>query len=56
MIKAFVSAWRRAFDFRGKSTRKEYWYFLLADVLFVVALDLVKNIFASASLSLYSTL
>ena len=29
MIKSYLSAWKKSFDFKGKSTRKEYWQFLI---------------------------
>ena len=36
MIKSYLSAWRKSFDFKGKSTRKEYWqYLILNSILFV---------------------
>ncbi|HBO5486589.1 TPA: DUF805 domain-containing protein, partial [Pseudomonas aeruginosa] len=25
MIKAYIDFWKRAFDFRGRSTRPDYW-------------------------------
>ena len=29
MIRSYLSAWKKSFDFKGKSTRKEYWQFLI---------------------------
>ena len=29
MIKSYISAWKRSFDFKGRSTRKEYWQFVI---------------------------
>tara|TARA_B100000073_G_scaffold199012_1_gene164766 strand:+ start:296 stop:799 length:504 start_codon:yes stop_codon:yes gene_type:complete len=29
MIKSYLSAWKKSFDFKGKTTRKEYWQFLI---------------------------
>ncbi|MBO8204146.1 DUF805 domain-containing protein [Prochlorococcus marinus] len=29
MIKNYLSAWQKPFNFQGKSTRKEYWQFLI---------------------------
>ena len=26
MIKAYIDFWKRAFDFRGRSTRPDYWW------------------------------
>ena len=33
MIKSYLSAWKRSFDFKGKSTRKEYWQFLIFNAI-----------------------
>lgn len=33
MIKSYLSAWKRSFDFKGKSTRKEYWQFLISNTI-----------------------
>ena len=38
MLKSYISAWKRSFDFQGKSTRKEYWYFvILNSIIFLIA-------------------
>ena len=29
MLKSYLSAWKKSFNFKGKSTRKEYWQFLI---------------------------
>ena len=29
MLTSYISAWKRPFDFKGKSTRKEYWQFVI---------------------------
>ena len=33
MIKAYIDFWKRAFDFRGRSTRSDYWWFFLANII-----------------------
>jgi uncharacterized membrane protein YhaH (DUF805 family) len=45
MIDAFTSAWQRSFDYEGRSSRPDYWWFVLANnilflVLFVLGLSL----------------
>ena len=37
MLKSYITAWKKPFDFQGKSTRKEYWYFVILNsiVLFI---------------------
>ena len=29
MFKSYFTAWKKAFKFQGRSTRKDYWFFLL---------------------------
>ena len=33
MIDAYKKLWTKAFDFRGRSTRKDYWWGALANLL-----------------------
>ena len=33
MIKAYIDFWKRAFDFSGRSTRPDYWWFFLANII-----------------------
>ena len=33
MLKSYLSAWKKPFNFRGKSTRKEYWQFLILNAI-----------------------
>ena len=41
MIKSYLSAWKKSFDFKGKSTRKEYWQYLILNSIIFVFLFLV---------------
>ena len=36
MLKSYLSAWKKPFNFRGKSTRKEYWQFLILNAIILV--------------------
>ncbi len=38
MFRAYISAYRRYFDFKGRSSRKEYWGFFVGNVLIVALL------------------
>ena len=38
MLKSYLSAWKKPFNFRGKSTRKEYWQFLILNAIILVFL------------------
>lgn len=33
LINAFQSAWKRSFDYTGRSNRGDYWWFALANIL-----------------------
>ena len=44
LISAFSSAWKRSFDYTGRSDRGDYWWFVLANVIISVVLLLTSNI------------
>lgn len=41
MIEAFISGWQRSFDYSGRSSRGDYWWFALANVIVAVVLMIV---------------
>ena len=41
LISAFTSAWQKSFDYSGRSSRGDYWWFFLANFLVTVALNLL---------------
>ena len=47
-MKYYFAAWRKSFDFKGRSTRKEYWIFFLVDfILFPISftfLNILQNL------------
>ena len=43
MFKSYFTAWKKAFKFQGRSTRKDYWFFMLIN-FFIVLLFLIVNI------------
>ena len=47
MIKSYLSAWRKSFDFKGKSTRKEYWQYLILNSIIFVFFFLVPFVVAN---------
>ena len=58
LIDYFVKAWQRSFDYTGRSTRPEYWWFYLAYLLVAVLLavlsglsDLVAKLFSLYALA-----
>ena len=38
MIKAYIDFWKRAFDFRGRSTRPDFWWTYLVNVIIMTIL------------------
>tara|TARA_B100000482_G_scaffold169640_1_gene135629 strand:+ start:219 stop:638 length:420 start_codon:yes stop_codon:yes gene_type:complete len=56
VLKSYFVAWRKSFDFKGRSTRKDYWIFFLIDTILFpiifVFLNVVQNLLIN--LSLYS--
>ncbi len=44
MIKSFISAWKRAFDFKGKTSRKDFWFYQLVSTVLFVVLNVTQNL------------
>ena len=43
MFKSYFTAWKKAFKFQGRSTRKDYWFFVLIN-FFIGLLLLILNV------------
>ena len=43
LINAFTSAWKRSFDYTGRSDRGDYWFFVLASFLILLVLNIVGS-------------
>ena len=41
LLTSFTQAWSRSFDFKGVTIRKDYWYFILGNTLFGIALSIL---------------
>ena len=54
MLNYYVSAWKRPFDFKGRSNRKEYWYFNLLSIFPFIFINLLSSLLNTVSLSLLS--
>jgi len=39
----YLDAFRRAFDFRGRTSRKAYWYFVLYHIIITIILSLISH-------------
>lgn len=44
MISAFKSFWKNAFNFRGRATRSEYWFFMLDNIIIAFILGFIMGI------------
>ena len=51
MIKAYIDFWKRAFDFSGRSTRPDFWWAYLVNVIIITILTVFV---ARKNLPLYS--
>ena len=49
MLKSYLSAWKKPFDFKGKSTRKEYWQFLILNAIILGFLVLIGVLVGAAA-------
>ena len=43
LISAFSSAWKRSFDYTGRSDRGDYWWFVLASFILLLVLNIVGS-------------
>ena len=44
MIQSFLLAWKNAFVFKGKTSRKDFWFFQLASFILFLILNIAKNL------------
>ena len=54
MINAYKKLWTKAFDFSGRSTRHDYWWGALANLLVSYVLLALGNFVSEAFLGIYS--
>ena len=50
LITAFIDAWKRPFDYKGVSTRKNYWFYFLSSILVSSLLEILKGIFVNLAI------
>jgi len=43
MVEAFLSGWKRSFDYVGRSSRPEFWWFVLANFIVSLILALLSG-------------
>ena len=54
MFKSYFTAWKKAFKFQGRSTRKDYWFFQLISFLITLLfllLNIIQNVLITYSFS-----
>ena len=54
MINYYKDAWKKAFEFKGVANRKEYWFFVLANILVTIIINLIIGIFNFLGIGLLS--
>ena len=47
MIQSFLLAWKNAFVFKGKTSRKDFWFYQLASIILSITLNITQNLFAN---------
>ena len=52
MLNHYLSAWKRPFDFKGRSNRKEYWYFNLLTIFPFIFINILLSLLNTAIMSL----
>ena len=54
MFKSYLNTWKKAFKFQGRSTRKDYWFFLLINFfiyIFILLGNLIQSLIFQYSIS-----
>ena len=54
MIQSFLLAWKNAFVFKGKTSRKDFWFHHLASFILFVTFNITQSLFIN--LSIYSVI
>ena len=52
MIQSFFLAWKNAFVFKGKTSRKDFWFFILANTILSITLSITQNLFENLAYTL----
>ena len=52
MIKSFILAWKKAFDFKGVTSRKDFWLYELASFILLLLLSIFENIITNVQYAL----
>ena len=44
MIQSFLLAWKNAFVFTGRTSRKDFWFYQLASIILSITLNITQNL------------
>ena len=44
MIRSFILAWKKPFDFRSKTSRRDFWFYELATIILFLVINVLQNI------------
>ena len=47
MIQSFLLAWKNAFVFKGKTSRKDFWFYQVASIILSITLNITQNLFVN---------
>ena len=47
MIQSFLLAWKSAFVFKGKTSRKDFWFFQLASLILYLIVNIARELLAN---------
>ncbi len=55
MIQSFLLAWKNAFVFKGKTSRKDFWFFQLASFILFLILNIAQNLLVNLQYAFLSS-
>jgi len=44
MLTSYVTGWKKSFDYSGRATRSDYWWFVLLDSIILIILFVLKGL------------
>ena len=50
LIQAYVRMWKKAFDFKSRATRKEFWFVFLVNYIISFVLSLIRSVGSAISM------
>ncbi|MFM7313045.1 MAG: DUF805 domain-containing protein, partial [Cyanobium sp.] len=53
MLDAYLSGWKQSFDYEGRASRPDFWWFVLSNFIALFLLGIVAGFARSAGVGLY---